>query len=64
MLRNTSEMAKDAINKSLIIPKIFLKKIFEFLLRHQIFVLRTMLLLMPLLDHCYIKKQSGKKDLT
>ena len=34
MLRDTSKLAKDAINKSPIIFKILLKKIFEFLLRH------------------------------
>ena len=57
------KLTKNAISKSLIIFKVFLKKILEFLLCHLIFDLKAMLLLMPLLNYGFIKKQSSKKDL-
>ena len=62
MLRDTSELAKDAVSKSPIISKVRLEKIFEFLLRHQILGLEATLLLVPSLDHCSAEKQGGKKD--
>ena len=62
MLRDTSELAEDAISKSLIIFKVLLKKILEFLSCYWIFSLGAMLLLVPLLDYCPIEKRSGKKD--
>ena len=58
-----SELAENAISKSSIMSKICLKKILEFLLRYRIFGLKTMPLLMPLLDYCPVKKQGGKKNL-
>ena len=63
MQKNVFELAKNAISKSLIIFKIFLKKIFEFLLYHQIFNFKAMLLLMLLLNYCFTKKQNSKKNL-
>ena len=63
MLKDTSELAEDAISKNLIIFKVCLEKILEFFLCHRIFGLEAMLLLVPLLDHYLIEKQVGKKDL-
>ena len=63
MLKNTFELAKNTISKNLIIFNIFLKKILEFFLCHQIFGYKSMLILMPLLNYYFAKKQSGKKDL-
>ena len=63
ILKNISELAKDVISKNLIVSEVFLKKVLEFLLRHQISNLQAMFLLMPLLNYCFIEKQSGKKDL-
>ena len=62
MLKDMSELAKDAVSKNPIIFRIFLEKIFEFLLRHRIFGLRTTLLLVPLLDHYPAEKRGGKRD--
>ena len=63
MLRNKSKLAKDAVSKSTIIFKVFLRKFLEFFLYHQIFGLKTMFLLILLLNYCFIEKQNGKKDL-
>ena len=62
MLEDTSELAEDAVSKSLIIFKICLEKILKFLLRYWILGLETMFLLVLLLDHCLKEKQSGKKN--
>ena len=62
ILKNTLELAKNAISKSLIIFKVFLKKVLEFLLYHWIVSLEA-ILLMPLLNHCSAKKRSSKWDL-
>ena len=61
-MRDTSELLEDAVSKNPIISKVFLEKIFEFLLYHYIFGLKATLLLMPLLNHCSIEKRDGKKD--
>ena len=63
MLKYMFKLAKNAISKNPIVFKVFLKKILEFLLRHQIFGLKITLLLILLLNHCFIEKQSGKKNL-
>ena len=60
---NTSKLAENAITKSLIISKVFLKEVFKLFPRYRIFDFRAMFLLMPLLNHIFMKKQSGKKDL-
>ena len=57
------KLAKDVVSKNSIIFKVFSKKILEFLLCHQILGLEAMFFLVPLLDHCPVKKQDGKKDL-
>ena len=57
------KLAEDIINKNPIISKVYLEKIFEFLPRHQIFDLKTMFLLVLLLNYHSIEKQSSKKDL-
>ena len=62
VLRDISKLAKNTINKSPIISKIFLKKIIEFFLHYQIFSFEAMLLLVLLLDYCLAEKQGGKKD--
>ena len=56
-------MDGDTISKNLIISKICLKKILEFFLRHWIFGLEAMLLLVLLLNYWLVEKQGGKKDL-
>ena len=63
VLKDTSELAEDAVSKNPIIFKVCLEKIFEFLLGHRILGLETMLLLVPLLNYCLVEKQEGKKDL-
>ena len=63
MLRNIFELAKDVVSKNSIVFKVFLEEIFKLLLSHQILGFKTMFLLMSLLNHCFIEKQGGKKDL-
>ena len=62
MLRNVFELAKDAVSKSSIISKVCIEKIFEFLLRHWVFGLEAMFLLVLLLDYRLGEKQDSKKD--
>lgn len=62
MLRDTSELTKNAVTKDLIISKVILKEILKFLLRHWFFGLGATLLFMPLLDYCLTKKQSNKNN--
>ena len=62
MLRDTFELAENALSKNPIISMVCSKKILEFLLRYRILGLRAMLLLMPLLDYCLAEKRGGKKD--
>ena len=57
------ELAKNAVNKNSIVSKIFLEKTLKFFLRYWFLSLKTTVLLMALLNHCFIKKQSGQKDL-
>ena len=63
ILRDTSELAIDVVSKNSIISKIFLKKVLELRPRYLVLGLKTMLILVPLLDHQPAEKQSGKKDL-
>ena len=62
MLRNTSELAEDAVSESPIISKVSLEKILEFLPRHRILGPGAMPLLVPLLDHRPAEKRGGKRD--
>ena len=62
MLRDTPELAEDAVSKSPIISKVLLKEILKFLPRHQIPGLGAMLLLVPSLDHRPVEERGGKKD--
>lgn len=55
------ELTEDAISKSLIIIKIFLKKVFELSLCYQVFGFETIFILILLLNHCFAEKQSNKK---
>ena len=57
------KLTKNAVSKNLIIFKVFLRKILEFPLCHQILNFEAMLLLMPLLNHCFIEKQGSKKNI-
>ena len=50
MLKDMFELAKNAISNSLIIFKVFIEIILKLFSRHQIFGLKAMLLLMPLLN--------------
>ena len=63
MQKDTFELTKNAINKSLIIFKIFLKKVLEFSLHYQIVGFKATFILMLLLNHHFAKKQGRKKDL-
>ena len=63
ILKDTFELAKNAISKYSIIFKVLLEKILEFFLRHQIFGFRTTVLLVLLLNYCSVEKQDGKKNL-
>ena len=56
------ELAKNIVNKSLIISKIFLKEVFELLLRYLVLGLGATFLLILLLNYCFTKKQDSKKD--
>lgn len=62
ILKNPFELAKDTFSKNLIISKVFLQKILEFSLRYSFFGLKVVFMLMPLLYHCFVEKQGGKKD--
>ena len=58
-----SKLAKNIINKSLIVFKIFLKKVLKLLLYHQILSFKATFILMLLLNYHSIKKQDSKKIL-
>ena len=62
MLKDIFELAKNAISKSLIIFKVFLEKLLEIFLCHRIVGFDATFLLMPLLNHCLVEKQDGKKN--
>ena len=62
MLRDTSELAEDAVSKSPIISKVCLEKTLKFLPRHRILGLGAMLFLLLSLDHRPAEKQGGKRD--
>ena len=57
------KLAKNAVNKSLIVFKVFLKKILKLFLCHRIIDLKTTLFLMLLLNYYFIEKRGGKKNL-
>ena len=63
MLRNTSKLAEDIVSKNSIISKVFIKKVFEFLLRHRILDFKAKFLLILLLIYGSAKKRDRKKDL-
>ena len=63
MLKDTFELAKNAVSKNPIISKACLEKILEFPLRYWILGLKAIFLLVPLLDHCFIEKQGNKENL-
>ena len=62
MLRDTSELTKDAVSKNPIISKVLSKEVLEFLPRHWILGLGATLLLMPSLNHRPAEKRGGKRD--
>ena len=57
-----SELAVNAISKSLIISGIFLKEVLELRSCHLVLSLKATFILVPLLDHQSAEKQSGKRD--
>lgn len=57
-----SKLAINAISKNLMIAKVFSKNIFELSLYHQLFSFRVVFILIPLLNNCFAKKQSYKKN--
>ena len=58
-----SELAVDTISKSLIVSEILSKEVLEFRLRHQVFGLEVIFILVPLLDYQFAKEQGGERDL-
>lgn len=62
-MKDIFELTADFISKNLIISKIFLKKIFEFNPRHQFLSLKTIFMLIPLLNYYFAEKQDGQKDM-
>ena len=63
MFKNTFYLAKNTVSKSLIISKVHLENILQFLLPYSIFDLKATFLLVPLQDYCPAKKQNSKKNL-
>ena len=57
------KLAKNIVNKSLIVSKAVLEKIEKLFLYHWIIVLKAMFILILLLNYCSIEKKSCKKDL-
>lgn len=63
ILRDTFKLATDAIGKSFIIFKVFLKKNLKLRPHHQVLDFKIIFMLMLLLDYCFTEKQSYKKNL-
>ena len=63
ILEDAFELAADAIRKNLIVFNVFLEEVLELYLRHLVLDLIVIFMLVPLLDHRSIEKQSGKRDL-
>ena len=63
VLRNASELAKDAVSKSLIIFKILLEKVFKLSLHHRVLDFGAMFMLIPSPNYRSTKKQGDKHDL-
>ena len=63
IVRDTSELAKNIFNKNLLVSKVLLKKIFEYLLYHSILNVKGMFLLMPSLNYFFTELQGNKRDL-
>lgn len=63
ILRNISKLAKNAINKSPIISKVFLEKVLKLGLHHWVLGFKIIFILMVALNHHSAKKQSGKNDM-
>lgn len=58
-----SKLAKDTVNKSLIISKVLFKDVLELNLCHWFLAFGVMFMLMSLLNHYSIEKQGDKRDL-
>lgn len=63
ILKNTSKLITNTVSKSSIIAKFFLKKTLKFNPRHWFFSLKTIFVLMPLLNNCFAGKKNDRKDL-
>ena len=63
MLKNMSELAKDAISKNAIVFKVFLEKTLKLLPYHLILGFKKTFLLILLLNYCFAKKHNWKKDI-
>ena len=62
ILKNTFELAKNTISKSLIVFKVFLEKYLKLFSCYSIFGFKVTFLLMLLLNYCFVKTQGSKKD--
>ena len=56
------KLAKNIVNKNLIIAKVFLKKVLKLFLCHQILSFKVTFIPIVLLNHYFAKKQDGKND--
>lgn len=63
ILRDTSKLAVDTVDKSLVVFKIFSKKIWKFGLYYQVFSFGAIFIFIILLNYWFIEKQDAKKDL-
>lgn len=63
ILKNAYKLAKNAINKSLIIFKVFSEKIFKFSSCHSVFAFKATFMLMLALNYYCAEKQGREKDL-
>lgn len=63
ILKNVFKLAKNVINKNPIIFKVFPKKVFKLSPRYWVLSFGVIFILIPLLNHRFVKKLDGKKNL-
>lgn len=63
ILKNIFELAANAVNKNLVIFKVFLKENFKLDLCYWVFGFDITFILMPLLNYCSAKLKDNKKNL-
>lgn len=63
MLKNAFKLAKNTVNKNLIVTKVIPKKIFKLSLYHLFLGFKVIFMLILLLYYYFVEKQGNKKDL-